>query len=166
MKSQRTSRARGALASQATIAFATLAFSTLALSVSGALAQGPPGLSKIDRSNPAASKQDPKLRPHAVPPIAPAADKLPLDKIKLPAGFKAEVWSSGHPGARSMVRGAKGTVFMGTRVIGRVYAIVEKDGKREVKILLQGLTQPNGLAFRDGSLYVFAINKVLRYDNI
>jgi glucose/arabinose dehydrogenase len=55
---------------------------------------------------------------------------------------------------------------MGSRIIGRVYAITEKDGKREVKTLLQGLTQPNGLAVKDGSLYVFAINKVLRYDNI
>ena len=93
-------------------------------------------------------------------------EKLPLDKIKLPPGFKAEVWSSGHPGGRSMVMGTKGTMFMGTRVIGRVYAITEKDGKREPKVLLQGLTQPNGLAFKDGSLYVFAINKVFRYDNI
>jgi glucose/arabinose dehydrogenase len=65
-----------------------------------------------------------------------------------------------------MVMGAKGTMFMGTRVIGRVYAITEQGGKREAKVLLQGLTQPNGLAFRDGSLYVFAINRVLRYDNI
>ena len=65
-----------------------------------------------------------------------------------------------------MVMGPKGTMFMGTRVIGRVYAITDKDGKREAKVLLQGLTQPNGLAFRDGSLYVFAINRVLRYDNI
>ena len=62
--------------------------------------------------------------------------------------------------------GDKGTMFMGTRVIGRVYAITDKDGKREAKVLLQGLTQPNGLAFKDGSLYVFAINKVFRYDNI
>ena len=65
-----------------------------------------------------------------------------------------------------MVMGDKGTMFMGTRVIGRVYAITDKDGKREAKVLLQGLTQPNGLAFKDGALYVFAINKVFRYDNI
>jgi glucose/arabinose dehydrogenase len=50
--------------------------------------------------------------------------------------------------------------------IGRVYAITDKDGKREVKTLLQGLTQPNGLAVKDGALYVFAIHRVLRYDNI
>ena len=129
-------------------------------------AQAPPGFSPLDKSNPAASKQDGNLKPHPTPPIAAAADKLPLDKIKLPAGFKAEVYSSGHPGARTMVMGNKGTVFMGTRVIGRVYAITNKDGKREAKVLLQGLTQPNGLAFKDGALYVFAINKVFRYDNI
>ena len=56
------------------------------------------------------------------PPTVTPVDKLPLDKIKLPAGFKAEVWSSGHPGGRTMVMGDKGTMFMGTRVIGRVYA--------------------------------------------
>jgi glucose/arabinose dehydrogenase len=136
----------------------------MAMGLASALAQ--PGFSPLDRSNPSASGQDGNLRPHPLPPLATAVDKLPLDKIKLPAGFKAEVWSSGHPAARTMVMGTKGTMFMGTRTIGRVYAITEKDGKREPKVLLQGLTQPNGLAFRDGSLYVFAINRVLRYDNI
>jgi glucose/arabinose dehydrogenase len=131
-----------------------------------AAAQTPPGFSPLDKSNPANSKQDTNLKPHPTPPIAAAYDKLPVDKIKLPAGFKAEVWSSGHPGARTMVLGDKGTLFMGTRLIGRVYAITNKDGKREAKVLLQGLTQPNGLAFKDGALYVFAINKVFRYDNI
>ncbi len=142
-----------------------IASAILAISLVTAFAQ-PPGLSPLDRSNPGASGQDGKLAPHPTPPIATSVDKLPLDKIKLPAGFKAEVWSSGHPGGRTMVMGDKGTMFMGTRVIGRVYAITDKGGKREAKVLLQGLTQPNGLAFKDGSLYVFAINKVypLRQD--
>jgi glucose/arabinose dehydrogenase len=133
---------------------------------SASFAQQPPGMSAIDKSDPKASKQDGNLKPHATPPVATPVEKIPLDKIKLPAGFKAEIWSHGHPGGRTMVQGDKGTVFMGSRIIGRVYAITEKDGKRDVKILLQGLTQPNGLAFKDGSLYVFAINRVLRYDNI
>jgi glucose/arabinose dehydrogenase len=131
-----------------------------------AMAQTPPGFSALDRSKPGSQKQDTNLRPHPTPPTAAEAGKLPVDKIKLPPGFKAEVWSSGHPGARTMVQGPKGTVFMGSRVIGRVYAITEKDGKREAKVLLQGLTQPNGLAMKDGALYVFAINKVFRFDNI
>ena len=65
-----------------------------------------------------------------------------------------------------MVRGDKGTIFMGTRVIGRVYAITDDMGKRHVRTIAQGLTQPNGLAFKDGALYVLAINRVFRYDNI
>ena len=88
---------------------------------------------KVDKSG-----QKADLSPHPVPPTVTAVDKLPLDKIKLPSGFKVEVWSSGHPGARTMVMGDKGTMFMGTRTIGRVYAIIDKDGKREVKTLLSG----------------------------
>ena len=143
-----------------------LAGAVIGLMTASAVAQAPPGFSPLDKSNPAASRQDSNLKPHPTPPTPATADKLPVEKIKLPGGFKAAVWSSGHPGARTMVQGDKGTLFMGTRIIGRVYAITEKDGKREAKVLLQGLTQPNGLAFKDGSLYVFAINRVLRYDNI
>ena len=110
----------------------------LLIAAGPAIAQAPPGFSPLDKTKPAESKQDQKLRPHPTPPIATAADKLPVDKIKLPAGFKAEVWSHGHPGGRTMVMGDKGTMFMGTRLIGRVYAITDKDGKREVKTLLSG----------------------------
>jgi glucose/arabinose dehydrogenase len=125
-----------------------------------------PGFSPIDKSNPEASGQDPGLRGHPTPSTVTPLEKIPIDKLRLPTGFRAEVWSHGHPGGRTMVRGAKGTIFMGTRLIGRVYAITDAGGQREVKTLLSGLTQPNGLEFRNGSLYVFAINRVLRYDNI
>jgi len=141
---------------------AVLAFCAIA----SLAAQDPPGFSPIDRTNAAASKQDATLAPHATPPIATPADRIPLDKITLPAGFKAELFSSGHPGGRTMVMGPKGTVFMGTRQLGRVYAVVNKGGTREARTLLQGLTQPNGLVMKDGSLYVLAINRVLRYDDI
>ena len=145
-------------ASAATVATAMFAAS--------AFAQAPPGFSTMDKSDPTKSKQAQDLKPHPVPPTVTPVDKLPVDKIKLPAGFKAELWSSGHPGARTMVMGPKGTMFMGTRAIGRVYAISDEGGKRHVRTLFSGLTQPNGLAVRDGSLYVLAINRVLRYDNI
>src|SRR5262245_51076050 len=138
----------------------------LLMAAGPAVAQAPPGFSPLDKTKPAESKQDTNLKPHPTPPTVTALDKLPVDKLKLPNGFKAEVWSHGHPGARTMVRGDKGTIFMGTRLIGRVYAIVDKDGKREAKTLLTGLTQPNGLEFKDGALYVFAINKVFRYDHV
>ena len=129
-------------------------------------ASAQPGFSPLDKSNPSTSKQDNNLKPHPTPPTVTAVDKIPLDKIKLPPGFKAEIFSSGHPGGRTMVFGPKGTMFMGTRALGRVYAVTNNNGKREVKVLLQGLTQPNGLEVKDGALYVFAINKVFRFDNI
>jgi len=145
------------------LAVATAALLTLGLM--GADAQ-PAGFSPLDKSNPAASRQSTDLKPHPTPSTVTPLEKIPVDKLRLPAGFKAEVWSHGHPGGRTMVRGDKGTIFMGTRLIGRVYAITDTGGKREVKTLLSGLTQPNGLEFHQGSLYVFAINRVLRYDNI
>ena len=133
----------------------------------GALnAQQRPGFSPIDKTDQTKAKQDQNLKGNPQPATATPLEKIPLDRIKLPPGFKAEIWSHGHAAGRTMVMGAKGTMFMGTRVIGRVYAITEQGGKREAKVLLQGLTQPNGLAFHNGSLYVFAINRVLRYDNI
>jgi glucose/arabinose dehydrogenase len=124
------------------------------------------GFSPLDRTDQKKSNQNLNLKGHATPSTVTPTDKIPLNKLRLPAGFKAEIWSEGHPGARTMVMGSKGTIFMGTRLLGRVYAITDRGGKREAKVLLQGLTQPNGLAFRDGSLYVFAINQVFRFDNI
>jgi glucose/arabinose dehydrogenase len=112
------------------------------------------------------SMESSTLAPHAIPMTVTPPEKITVDKLKAPEGFKVELWAHGMPGARMMARGDKGTIFVGTRAIGRVYAITDKGGKREHKVLAQGLTQPNGVAFKDGALYVAAINKVLRYDDI
>ena len=64
-----------------------------------------------------------------------------------------------HPGGRTMRRGDKGTIFVGSRVIGKVYAVTDKGGERSVKTIVEGLKMPNGLAFQDGALYVMAIDK-------
>jgi glucose/arabinose dehydrogenase len=88
-----------------------------------------------------------------------------LRRLEVPPGFKVEIWADGLPGARSLKRGDKGTIFVGTRG-NRVYAVTERGGRRHVRTIIRGLTEPNGLAFRDGALYVVAIDKVLRYDNI
>ena len=89
-----------------------------------------------------------------------------MDKLKLPAGFKIEVYASGLTNARSLRLGDKGTVFVSTRLAGNVYAVVDKDGKREVKTLATGLHRPNGIAFHNGSLYVAELSKVWKWDNI
>ncbi len=140
----------------------------LVMVIAAVRAQAPPrpGFSTMDRTNEATSNQDSNLAPHPTPPTVTPLEKIPVDKIKLPPGFKAEVYSFGHPGARTMAIGPRGTIFMGTRQLGRVYAITNRNGKRETKTLLQGLTQPNGLVVKNGALYVFAINRVFRYDDI
>src|SRR5215471_7099563 len=74
---------------------------------------------------------DIKLAPVFPPPLATAADKLPVDKLKLPKGFKIEVYASGMPQARSLRLGDKGTVFVSNRLADKIYAIVDKGGKRE-----------------------------------
>jgi len=106
------------------------------------------------------------LAPHAPVLTVTTTDKIALDKIKVPAGFKVEIWASGAPGARMMTRAENGTLFVGTRAIGRVYAITDAGGKREVKVFASGLTQPNGVVVKNGSLYVAAINQVFRFDNV
>lgn len=95
----------------------------------------------------------------------PAAE-LPTDKLKVPPGFKVEVWTDGVPEARSLALGDKGTVFAGNRNLSNVYAIVDRDGRREVKTILKGMSAPNGILFHQGALYVAERGRILRYDGI
>ena len=93
--------------------------------------------------------------------------RLPLDRVKLPPGFAIEVFAEGVENARSMVLGDKGTLFVGTRSAGKVHAI-RHDGRKatEVVTFATGLNMPNGVAFRDGALYVAEVSRVSRYDAI
>jgi glucose/arabinose dehydrogenase len=94
---------------------------------------------------------------------------LPLDKIKLPPGFRIDLYASNVPNAREMVLSPNGTLFVGTRNEGNVYAVLDndKDGKAdEVITIARGLHMPNGVAIWKGSLYVAEVSRILRYDNI
>jgi glucose/arabinose dehydrogenase len=124
----------------------------------------PPGSPLIGR--PAGNEAAAKLAPNAPPPIPAAPDKLPTAKLKVPAGFNIEVYAAGMANARSLAIGDKGTVFVGSRLVDKVYAIVNKDGKREVKVLASGLYRPNGLAFKDGTLYIAELSKVSKIDKV
>jgi|RhiMethySRZTD1v2_1073278.scaffolds.fasta_scaffold20065_3 glucose/arabinose dehydrogenase len=112
------------------------------------------------------SMADSKLAPHAAPMTVTPVEKITVDKLKVPKGFKVEIWAHGMPGARMMALGDKGTLFIGTRTIGKVYAVSDKAGKREHKVVAEGLKQPNGIAFKNGSLYVITIDQALRFDGI
>jgi glucose/arabinose dehydrogenase len=108
-----------------------------------------------------------KMGPVPSFPIPTAADKLPIAKMKLPPGFKAEVWASDILDARGLRQGEKGTVFVSSLfAAGKIYAVVDKGGKREVKTIAEKLFLPNGIEVVNGSLYVATPKDITRYDNI
>ena len=108
-----------------------------------------------------------KMAPVPSFPIATPADKLPVAKLKLPPGFKAEVWASNILDARGLREGDQGTVFVSSLfVAGKIYAVVDKAGKREVKTIAEKLFLPNGIEFHKGSLYVATPKDITRYDDI
>ena len=101
--------------------------------------------------------------------IACSSQSSRLADIVLPPGFSISVYASNVPGARSMTLGTNGTLFVGSRAEGKVYALVDSDGDGradEVITIASGLRSPNGVAFRNGALYVAEINRILRFDAI
>ena len=68
-----------------------------------------------------------------------------------------------------MALGPQGTVFVGSQFAGKVYAVVDRDGDHkadQVLTIASGLTQPNGVAMRNGALYVATTSQILRFDDI
>jgi glucose/arabinose dehydrogenase len=100
---------------------------------------------------------------------ATPAAKLPLNKIHLPPGFKIEVYAEDLPNARQMALSPKGVLYVGSLGAGKVYAVVDsnKDGKADkVYTVASGLNLPSGIAFRDGTLYIGAVSKIVRLPGI
>ena len=92
-----------------------------------------------------------------------------LNQIRLPENFSIAIYNDNVRGARSMTIGDNGTVFIGTRGAGTVYALVDNDGDNIAEtryIIARDLNSPNGVAFHEGSLYVAEISRILRYDDI
>ncbi len=100
-----------------------------------------------------------------------ATDTLPLERIRLPPGFVIETWAR-VPNARQMALGhwnqEGGTLFVGSMSAGKVHAVSFAGDltPRKVTTIASGLQLPVGVAYRDGSLYVSAVSRILRYDHI
>src|SRR5712664_1458057 len=112
------------------------------------------------------SMADSPLAPVAQPPAPKAPGEILVDKIKVPSGFKVSLWASGINNARVMTWGDKGTLFVSSRVAGNVYAILDKGATREVKVIAKGLNLPNGVAFRNGTLYIAEISRISKMEGI
>ena len=123
----------------------------------------PPGSPLIGRPDTEAAK---RLAPVLPPPLPTAADQLPTAKLKAPAGFKIELYASGVDNARTLRQGDKGTVFVSSRLKDKIHAIVERNGKREVKVVASGLYRPNGIALHNGTLYIAELSQISKIDNI
>lgn len=96
-------------------------------------------------------------------------DGLPLEKIKLPAGFKIDIYAEGVKNARSMALSPNGVLFVGTRDEGNVYALKDVNGDYKVDekyTIATRLKMPNGVAFMNGDLYVAEVNRVIRFKGI
>jgi glucose/arabinose dehydrogenase len=99
-----------------------------------------------------------------------AAD-LPLERIQLPPGFSIALWARvDNPREMTLGRvdGSGGTLFVGSSRAGKVHA-VRFDGALQVKdvtTVASGLQIPMGVAYQDGSLYVSAVSRILRFDDI
>jgi glucose/arabinose dehydrogenase len=153
----------GTCAANLTAAIGLAGLLTVACTLDVRAQQQPPPAWKQGQPD---SMKESKLAPHAIPLTVTPPDKIAHSKLKVPNGFKVELWAHGMPGARMMTRGDKGTIFVGTRTIGKVYAITDKGGERTHRVILEGQQQPNGLAFKAGTLYVITIDKALRLDGI
>ena len=100
---------------------------------------------------------------------SPSAAEGPVERLSVPPGFRIGVYAEGVPGARSLTLSPSGTLFVGTRVEGKVYAILDHDGDAvadRVYTIASGLQMPNGVAVRDGDLYVAEISRILRFPGI
>jgi glucose/arabinose dehydrogenase len=122
----------------------------------------PPPWAQGRPDNPAVAN----IAPVVPPPIPTAADKLPLAKLKLAKGFNLEIYAAGLTNARSLRVDDRANVYVSTRLLGRVYAVTDKNGKREVKTIATDLNSPNGLALHNGTLYIAEINKISKIDNV
>jgi glucose/arabinose dehydrogenase len=93
----------------------------------------------------------------------------PVTRLVLPQGFHAELFAEKVENARAMALGPRGTVFVGSRMAGKVHAVIDRDGDNKadrVVVIAKGLDQPNGLAMRNGALYVATASRLLRFDDI
>ncbi len=92
-----------------------------------------------------------------------------LKQLHVPAGFTLSVFADNLPNARSLALGDNGVVFVGTGTEGSVYAVQDSDGDGWADrhyVIADHLYMPNGVAYKDGSLYVAEVNRIIRFDRI
>ena len=104
----------------------------------------------------------------ALTPIWATGKSPPVEKLNLPDGFAIETYAEvSNP--TQMTQGGNGIIYVGSRRLGKVHAVIDRDGDfkaEEVTVIASGLKMPSGVAYKDGDLFVGAVNRILRYPAI
>jgi len=110
--------------------------------------------SYTENTNPGLDKSEPAVTEYS--------QSLPLNTIKLPAGFKIEVFAEVQD-ARSMAMSPSGILYVGNKDKDKVYAVKDTNGdfKADKKwVVAKDLNMPNGVAFSDGDLYIAEVSRI------
>ena len=143
-----------------------LALSLVALTMlsaaSVAFAQDEPGWAK------GRPKSDEAMKMAPVPafPVPTPADQLPVKKLKLPPGFKVEVWASGVLDARGLRQGEKGNVFVSSLFVANKVYVIPESGDHKPKVIIDNMPLATGIEIHKGALYLATNTKIMRYDNV
>lgn len=88
---------------------------------------------------------------------------------EVPEGFKIEVFAENVENARQMALSDSGIVYVGSRRVGKVHAVIDSDGDYKADktvLVIDGLNMPSGLTYKDGDLYIAEVDKVIRIKDI
>lgn len=102
------------------------------------------------------------------PAMTDSSAQLPLNTIKLPPGFSISVYAEVE-NARQMALSPSGTLFVGSRDEGNVYAVRDLDGDFKADkrwVVARGLNMPVGVAINNGDLYISGTSKIVRIRDV
>jgi len=128
-----------------------------------AAAADDPGWAK---GRPAKNESAMKMAPVPAFPIPTAPDKLPTKNFKLPPGFKVETWASGVLDARELRQGNNGNVFVSSLFVANKVYVINENGDRKAKVIIDNMPKATGIAYNKGSLFVGTATKLMRYDGV
>lgn len=122
----------------------------------------------VSCTKPTSSENGAGVNSSGMPALTEYSSSLPLNTIKLPAGFKIEVFAEIED-ARSLAVSPSGIIYIGNKDKDKVYAVKDIDGDHKADkkwVVASGLNMPNGVAFKDGDLYIAEVSRILKIKDI
>src|SRR5215475_14569981 len=107
-----------------------------------------------------------KMAPVPAFPVPTPADQLPVKSLKLPPGFKVEVWASNVLDARGLRQGEKGNIFVSSLFVANKVYVIPEAGDHKAKVIIDNMPLATGIEIHNGSLYLATNTKIMRYDNL